>query len=47
MTAQTQSQETETTVVSIAKVKTNITGLDEILDGGLAEGRTTLVAGCE
>jgi circadian clock protein KaiC len=45
MTTQTQSQETETTVVSIAKVKTNIAGLDEILDGGLAEGRTTLVAG--
>ncbi|MCP5085913.1 MAG: AAA family ATPase, partial [Rhodobacteraceae bacterium] len=45
MTKQTQSQETETAVIPIAKVQTNIAGLDDILDGGLAEGRTTLVAG--
>ncbi len=45
MTKQTQSQETETAVIPIAKVQTNIAGLDDILDGGLAEGRMTLVAG--
>lgn len=41
----TSSRRTSDMAVSLSKVASGISGLDEILRGGFPEGRTTLISG--